>query len=126
MTVLQKAIAILALIATLAVVATLGIRQYGNARVAAQELGTVKEAVSEAVQERKQATKADAQAAIKKATMQQEMRSAGNLVRKEMQNDMQDGLKAPTGQYRPCTESRDDRVLNDFIQRGNRAIESSR
>lgn len=121
MTVLQKAIAILAVIATLAVVAMFGVRQYGNARVAAQELGTVKEAVSEAVAERKEAMKADAQAGAQKAVALDSVRTAGNLARKELHAQaVQEGAG--------CwgVSDADVLVFNHFIHEANRVISASR
>ena len=59
MTLIQKALATLALVAIMALVAAWGVRQYGNSRVAKQELNSVKEAVREAVADRKEAVKVD-------------------------------------------------------------------
>ena len=52
--VLYKALYIMGAVCIAALVVIWGIRQYGNSRVAAQELGTVKEAVQEAVAARAQ------------------------------------------------------------------------
>lgn len=76
MTVLQKAIAILAAIVILAVVVSLGIRQYGNARVAESRQEHVENVLSEAVAARSSAVKVDVAQSTVRAAKAQEVRAA--------------------------------------------------
>ena len=98
-----------------------GVRQYGNSRVAAQELGSVKEAVQEAVQARSSAVKADVKTANVKAVVAQDMRLVGITARKEM-----NAVFASEAIHRDCAEPVHYSVLNRVISAGNRAIESTR
>ena len=118
MTVLQKAIAITAVIVTVALVVALGIRQYGNARVAAQELGTVKEAVAEAQEARKEAVKVDARQAKEIAVVRREMAAVAHRG-KELDAEIRAGADCPADDPERL------RLLNDAIDRTNRLIESA-
>ena len=57
-----------------AVLLGFGVRQYGNSRVAAQELSNTQEAISEAVQARAKAGKVDAQQAKTNAAKRESVR----------------------------------------------------
>lgn len=123
-TALYKVLGIVAVVLTVAVVSALGVRQYGDAKAIAQELGAVKEAVQEAVQERKQAVQADASTAAQKAVLAQETRNLGNSARKEL-NAQRIAKKAVHADC--CVQQLNTVfVLNDAIRAGNRVIESSR
>lgn len=88
-----------------------GIRQYGNARVAAQELSAVQEAVSEAVVEQKAAVRVDVAQAAQRRSLSDSVASPG--IRKE--KDEQDRLQSLDPAVRLG-------VLNDRIARANAAI----
>ena len=123
-TVLYKVLGILAVVATLALVSALGIRQYGAAKVAAQELSTVKEAVQEAVLERKEAAKADASTAAEKRSTVDSVRLLGNSARADLRKDRDASIAK-------CAECavRDANtvfVLNNLIRESNRVIDGSR
>lgn len=75
MTLIQKALATLALVAIMALVAAWGVRQYGNSRVAKQELNSVTEAVREAVADRKEAVKVDVAQTAARAVASREVAS---------------------------------------------------
>jgi len=98
-----------------------GVRQYGNSRVAAQELGSVKGAVQEAVQARASAVKADVKTANVKAVVAQDMRLVGISARKEM-----NAVFVSETIARDCVGPVHYSVLNSAISEGNRAIESTR
>lgn len=100
-----------------------GIRQYGNSRVAAQELGSVKEAVQEAVAAREESLKADVATEAQKRTTVQRVRVLAVQARKEL-NELDSKLETIGVPCAPNPESL--RVWNDLIAEGNRAIESSR
>ena len=98
-----------------------GVHQYGNSRVAAQELGSVKEAVQGAVQARASAVKADVKTANAKAVVAQDMRLVGITARKEM-----NAVFVSETISRDCVGPVHYSVLNSVISEGNRAIESTR
>lgn len=98
-----------------------GVHQYGNSRVAAQELGGVKEAVQEAVQARSSAVKADVKTANVNAVVAQDMRLVGITARKEM-----NAVFVSETISRDCVGPVHYSVLNSVISEGNRAIESTR
>lgn len=91
-----------------------GVHQYGNSRVAAQELSTVKEAVSEAVVEQKTAVKVDVAQAAQRRSLSDAVQSPG--IRKE--KDEQDRLMSLDPVVRLG-------VLNDRVARANAAIASA-
>lgn len=104
-------VALAVLLLALLVGAGWGVRQYGNSRVAAQELSTVKEAVSEAVAEQKAAVKVDVAQAEQRRALRDSVQSPG--IRKE--KDEQDRLQSLDPAVRLS-------VLNDRIARANAAI----
>ena len=93
-----------------------GIRMYGNARVAAQELGTVKEAVQEAVERRDERVQRDVSTKAQRAATGRETRSAVKRTEESLAN-----LKAEsrTGLVLSPDERR---VWNDLILDANRSI----
>lgn len=72
---MNKTIAMLILIAAVLLGLGWGVRQYGNSRVAAQEISTVKEAVQEAVAARDAAVAVDVSQAKENAAAAQKVRS---------------------------------------------------
>lgn len=114
-TVLYKALGILALVVTVALVVVFGVRQYGNSRVAAQELSTVKEAVQEAVAARDSAVAVDVQQSQEIAVQGRRVRSVLARMKKEIQD-------VP----HPCADAVGDaervRLLNIAITEANRVI----
>lgn len=112
---MNKTIAMLILIAAVLLGLGWGVRQYGNSRETAQELSTVKEAVSEAVAARKDAVLIDASQAKANAVQAQRVRSVLAPVKKEMQS-------VPN----PCADAVGDaervRLLNRAITETNRVI----
>lgn len=107
-------VALAVLLLALLVGAGWGIRQYGNSRVAAQELSTVKEAVSEAVAEQKAAVKVDVAQAAQRRSLSDSVASPG--IRKE--KDEQDRLQSLDPAVRLG-------VLNDRVARANAAVASA-
>lgn len=107
-------VALVVLLLALIVGAGWGVRQYGNSRVAAQELSTVKEAVSEAVAEQKAAVKVDVAQAAQRRSLSDSVASPG--IRKE--KDEQDRLQSLDPVVRLG-------VLNDRVARANAAIASA-
>lgn len=107
-------VALAVLLLALLVGAGWGVRQYGNSRVAAQELSTVKEAVSEAVAEQKAAVKVDVAQAAQRRSLSDSVASPG--IRKE--KDEQDRLQSLDPAVRLG-------VLNDRVARANAAIASA-
>lgn len=105
---LAYAVALAAILAVLA----FGVRQYGNSRVAAQELGTVKEAVQGAVRERKAAVKVDALQAKDNAAK----RDAVRLVVRKAQDESKEIPRDCTGDAERI------RLLNDAIRRVNAVL----
>ena len=110
------AVAVLAITAVLA----FGVWQYGNSRVAAQELGTVKEAVQEAVERRDERVQRDVSTKAQRAAVGRETRSAVKRTEESLAN-LNANLKAEsrTG----LVLSPDERgVWNDLIRDANRSI----
>lgn len=118
MTVLQKAMATLAVIATMAVVAVWGVRQYGNSRVAAQELGTVKQAVSEAVAARESAVAVDVSQAKENAVQARKVRVLVAQARKK-------NAEVPKSDCDAVGDAERVRLLNLAIVEANRVISTS-
>jgi len=117
-TVLYKALYIVAGVLIVAVVLMFGIKQYGNARVAAQELSTVKETVQEAVTAREDAVLVDVSQMKENAAAARKVRSVLIKVRKEIKD-------VPS----PCVDAVGDveriRLLNLAISETNRVIATS-
>lgn len=115
---------IVAVVLIMTVVAGWGIRQYGNTRESAQEIGNLKEVLLEAQEARTIAIKADAQVGDLKAAKAQEIRAAGNLARKEIRIVQ----KAPetVGSAECPPDPRIAGLLNDLIIKGNAGIDSTR
>jgi len=120
MAVLQKAIAYLVLIVTLLGLGYLGIRQYGNARVSAQELGTVKQAVSEAVAERKAALAVDVSQAKQNSVVRDSVRAVLVQARKK---DAETLVKNPVLPDCDAGDAGRLRLLNDAIGEVNRNVQ---
>ena len=118
MLVLQRLYIMLAVMAIVVLVAALGIRQYGNARVSAQELGVVKEAVSEAVVARTAAGKVDAKQAKEIVTKRDAVRRVIQKGRDEVKDIESTGCDAVGDAERI-------RLLNLRIVEVNRIITSS-
>lgn len=110
------AVAVLAITAVLA----FGVWQYGNSRVAAQELGTVKEAVQEAVLRRDERVQRDVSTKAQRAAVGRETRSAVKRTEESLAN-LNANLKAEsrTGLVLSPDERR---VWNDLILDANRSI----
>ena len=116
---MNKTIAMLILIAAVLLGLGWGVRQYGNSRVAAQEISTVKEAVQEAVAARDSAVAVDVQQSQEIAVQARRVRSVLAPVKKEIQY-------VPN----PCKDSSADavgdaervRLLNLAITETNRVI----
>lgn len=106
---MNKTIALVVLI--VAVLLGFGVRQYGNSRVAAQELSNTQEAISEAVQARAKAGKVDAQQAKTNAAKRESVR----LVLKEKQDALPEVVDCVGDVERI-------RLLNDAIREVNRII----
>lgn len=92
-----------------------GVRQYGNSRVAAQELGTAKEVISEAVAERKDALDVDVRQAKQSAKARDSVRLAVTQARKQ-DAQVQVGADCPSDANRL-------RVLNDAISKVNADVQ---
>lgn len=104
--------------------AALGIRMYGNSRVAAQELGTVKEAVQEAVERRDERVQRDVSTKAQRAATGRETRSAVKRTEESLANlkaSSDANLKAEsrTGLVLSPDERR---LWNDLIRDANRSI----
>lgn len=112
----QKLGSILAVVLIVTLVAVFGIRQYGNARVAAQELSTVTEAVSEAVQGQKEAASTDARQAKENAVKRREIAAVVNSG-KARHAEAQLKVDVRSGVY-----ANELRMLNDSIEAANRII----
>lgn len=96
-----------------------GVRQYGNSRVAAQELGTVKEVISEAVAERKDALDVDVRQAKQSAKARDSVRLVVTQARKQ-DAQVQVGIKPGAD----CPSDADRlRVLNDAISKVNADVQ---
>lgn len=80
---MNKTIAMLILIAAVLLGLGWGVRQYGNSRETAQELSTVKEAVSEAVAARESAVAVDVYQAKESAVQAQKVRVVLTQARKK-------------------------------------------
>ena len=116
---MNKTIAMLILIAAVLLGLGWGVRQYGNSRAAAQEIGTVKEAVQGAVAARDSAVVVDVQQSQESAVQGRRVRSVLAPVKKEIQY-------VPN----PCKDSGADavgdaervRLLNLAITEANRVV----
>ena len=112
---MNKTIAMLILIAAVLLGLGWGVRQYGNSRVAAQEISTVKEAVQEAVAARDSAVAVDVQQSQEIAVQGRRVRSVLTSMKKEIQD-------VP----HPCADAVGDaervRLLNIAITEANRVI----
>lgn len=113
-----KALGILALVVTVALVVVFGVRQYGNSRVVAQELSTVKEAVQEAVAARDSAVAVDVSQAKENAAAAQKVRSVLIPARKK-NAEVQVVCADAVGDAERI------RLLNDAIRSTNRVIATS-
>ena len=106
------AVAVLAIVAVLA----FGVRQYGNSRVAAQEIGSVKEAVQEAVERRDERVQRDVSTKAERAATGRETRSAVKRTEESLAN-----LK-PESRTGVLLSPDERRVWNDLILDANRSI----
>ncbi len=92
-----------------------GVRQYGNSRVAAQEIGTLKEVAQEAVQAREAAVKVDVAQAKTIAVVRQRVRSVADSGR-SADAQIRDSS-------RDCRDVDRLRVFNDAIDGANAVAE---
>jgi hypothetical protein len=116
--VLYKVLYTLGAVAIVALILVLGIRQYGNARVAAQELGSVKEAVQEAVAARESAVKVDVYQSAENAAKGREIRAVLAPVRKK-------NNEIPKSDCDAVGDAERIRLLNLAIAEANRVIATS-
>lgn len=93
-----------------------GIRMYGNSRVAAQELGTVKAAVQEAVERRDERVQRDVSTKAQRAATGRETRSAVKRTEESLAN-----LK-PESRTGVLLSPDERGVWNDLIRDANRSI----
>lgn len=115
---MNKTIAMLILIAAVLLGLGWGVRQYGNTRVGAQELSTVKEAVQEAVAARDSAVAVDVSQAKENAAKAQQVRSVLTPARKK-NAEVQVVCADAVGDAERI------RLLNDAIRSTNRVIATS-
>jgi len=97
-----------------------GIQEYGTVRVLKEREKVLVQAAAERQAALEKALKADVQTAGIKRAVQAQVKSAGDLARKEMQDaGIQDRRDA-------CAGSASAGVLNDLIGKSNTIIQSSR
>ena len=119
---MNRTIAMLVLIASVLLGLGWGVRQYGNTRVGAQELSTVKGAVQEAVAARDSAVAVDVSQAKENAAKAQQVRSVLIPARKKnaaIQAEVQVVCADAVGDAERI------RLLNDAIRSTNRVIATS-
>lgn len=112
---MNKTIAMLVLIAAVLLGLGWGVRQYGNSRETAQELSTVKEAVSEAVAARKDAGLVDVSQAKENAVQAQKVRVVLTQARKK-------NAEVPKSDCDAVGDAERIRLLNIAIGETNRVI----
>lgn len=115
---MTRVYAMLVMVCTMIMLAVFGVRQYGNARVTAQELGTVKEAVQEAVAARDSAVAVDVSQAKETATKAQQVRSVLAPARKK-------NAEVQVKRVDAVGDAERIRLLNDAIRSTNRVIATS-